>query len=320
MSNPLVCGNCGTPNRANAKFCIGCAGRLPGLAPAGGVAAQIPAMQSLERERPIAASRPEASPTSFWLHLGLVGLTMVIAFVAWCIYVLHGRPAPWNQRAETVAPQTAETREPVRALPVPTPVPASAAPAATASPPAREPARTAAAGPKSNAAPEPPTQDAVTQALALAKRQAASAGKAATPAPAAQQQTTAAERTQPAASRPTSTRTAAIAPRARRDTRDVEDPLDYPVVIRRPSSQPDLGPPIAAGPGPQYSWTQPASPRTATQDPGPPIAVGPGPRYEARPEVRAPASAVMPSGDSGPPIAIGPGPRYDYSTPPARER
>lgn len=261
-------------------------------------------MQSFERERPIAASRPEASPTSFWLHLGLVGLTMVIAFVAWCIYVLHGRPAPWNQRAETVAPQTAETRDPVRALPVPTPVPAPVAPPA--------------AEPKSTAAPEPQTQDSVTQALALAKRQAASAGKSATPAPAAQQQATAVDRTQPAASRPASTRTAAITPRARRDARDVEDPLDYPVVIRRPSSQPDLGPPIAAGPGPQYSWTQPAAAPRATQDPGPPIAVGPGPRYEARPEVRAPAAAVMPSGDSGPPIAIGPGPRYDYSTPPAR--
>ncbi|SEB17283.1 zinc ribbon domain-containing protein [Variovorax sp. YR216] len=313
MSNPLVCGNCGTPNRANAKFCIGCAGRLPGLAPAGGVAAQIPAMQVFERERPIAASRPEASPTSFWLHLGLVGLTMIFAFVAWCIYVLHGRPAPWSQRADATASQAAQAREPVRVLvPVPTPVPAPAAP------PAPEPARTAAAEPPTPVASAPPPPDAVTQALALARRQAASAGQAATPAPPAQRQTAAAERTAPAASRPAPTRTASIT-RARRDTREPEDLLDYPVVVRRPGSQPDPGPPIAAGPGPQYSWTRPASPRVP-DDLGPPIAAGPGPRYEARPEVRAPVSAVMPSGDSGPPIAVGPGPRYDYSTPSARER
>ncbi|MEJ8812437.1 hypothetical protein WKW77_15235 [Variovorax ureilyticus] len=322
MSNPLVCGNCGTPNRANAKFCIGCAGRLPGLAPAGGVHAQIAPMQDFERERPMAASRPEPAPTSFWLHLGLVGLTMVFAFVAWCVYVLHGRTAPWSQRAESTASQAAAVREPIEApVPVPsptppptttpTPSPAAAAPAAAAPP------RTAAAEPPTRAAGAPPALDAVTQALALAKRQAAAAAQAATPAPAPQRQTDAAERTASAA-RSAPPRTAS-APRARRDTRDLADPLDSPVVVRRPGSQPDPGPPIAAGPGPQYSWTRPAAPRAA-EDPGPPIAAGPGPRYETRPEVRAPVTAVMPSGDAGPPIAIGPGPRYDYSTPPARER
>ena len=99
-------------------------------------------------------------------------------------------------------------------------------------------------------------------------------------------------------------------------------PIEYPVVVRHPGSQPDPGPPIAPGPGPQYSWTRPAGTRVA-DDLGPPVAAGPGPRYEARPEVRAPVTAVMPSGDPGPPIAIGPGPRYDFSTPSApsaRER
>ncbi|WP_431275784.1 zinc ribbon domain-containing protein [Variovorax ureilyticus] len=260
MSNPLICGNCGTPNRANAKFCIGCAGRLPGLAPAGGIPARMPAMQALERDRPIAASRPEASSTSFWLHLGLVGLTMILAFVAWCIYVFLGRPAPWIPPAPATRAQ-----EPVHvSVPVPTPVPGPAAP------PVREAALTA-------------------------------------------------DRT-PAAPRSAPTRTAAI-PRTRRDTRDLDRsmPIEYPVVAPRPASQPDPGPPIVPGPGPQYSWTRPSTTRVAG-DPGPPIAVGPGPRYEARPEVRAPVTAVMPSGDPGPPIAIGPGPRYDYSTPSARER
>ncbi|MBO9516074.1 MAG: hypothetical protein J7549_18310, partial [Variovorax sp.] len=137
-------------------------------------------------------------------------------------------------------------------------------------------------------------------------------------------QAAAAERS-PAASRPAPARTAS-ATRPRRDLRDTDDslPIEVPVVVRRPGSQPDPGPPIAPGPGPQYSWTRAAGTERAANDPGPPIAVGPGPRYESRPEVRAPAApAAMPSRDPGPPIAVGPGPRYDYSTPSAgsaRER
>lgn len=236
-------------------------------------------MQALERERPIAASRPEASSTSFWLHLGLVGLTMILTFVAWCIYVFLGRPAPWNPPAQAAAAPATQVHEPIRVfVPVPTPVPTPA--------PAREPALTAAAETKSGNATEPPMPDTVTQALSLTRHPEASAKRS-------------------ASSSAASSRQAAAA--------------NHPMVVRRPSSQPDPGPPIAPGPGPQYSWTRPSTTRVAS-DLGPPIAVGPGPRYEARPEVRAPVTAVMPSGDSGPPIAIGPGPRYDYSTPSARER
>ena len=299
MSNSLVCGNCGTPNRANAKFCIGCAGRLPGLAPAGTVPAHMPAMQAFEHDRPIPASRPEPSPTSFWLHLSLVGLTMIFAFVAWCVYVLHGRTAPWSQREQT--PPVAEAREVTPAPVVPTPAPAP------------EPAKTAAVEPKHNAPVEQTAPDAVTQALALSQRQTSQP-----PTQAAPRQAAATERPQPTARPAPTTRTASAPTRARRDAREVEDspPVEYPIAARRPGSQPDPGPPVVQGPGPQYSWTLPTAPR-ATADPGPPIAVGPGPRYESRPEVRAP---VAPSGDTGPPIAVGPGPRYDYSTPPARER
>jgi len=313
MSNSLVCGNCGTPNRANAKFCIGCAGRLPGLAPAGSVPAPLPGMQAFERERPIAATRAEVPSTSFWLHLGLVGLTMIFTFVAWCVYVFLGRPAPWNHPAQATAAPATQVHEPVRVLvPVPTPVPAPA-PA-----PVREPALSAAAEPKSSNSTDQPAPDSVNQALSLGRPDASASRPAPSPA-ASSRQAAAPDRTQPA-SRSAPTRTAAT-PRPRRDTRDLDDstPIDYPVVVRRPGSQPDLGPPIAPGPGPQYSWTRPTTTRVA-DDLGPPIAAGPGPRYETRPEVRAPASAVMPSGDSGPPIAIGPGPRYDYSTPSARER
>jgi hypothetical protein len=105
--------------------------------------------------------------------------------------------------------------------------------------------------------------------------------------------------------------------RATRVPRDEE--ADYAPAYRmatpQPRAQPDPGPPIAPGPGPQYSWVRP-SPR-AYDDPGPPVVAGPGPRYEPRPEVRAPFYA--PSNDPGPPIAIGPGPRYDYSTPAGRK-
>ncbi|SCK48446.1 hypothetical protein VAR608DRAFT_4807 [Variovorax sp. HW608] len=272
-------------------------------------------MPTSDRERPIAASRPEPSSTSFWLHLGLVGLTMIFTFVAWCIYVLLGRPAPWNPPAQASAAPATQVHEPVRVfVPVPTPVPAPAPV------PVREPALTAAAEPKSGNATQPPAPDTVTQALSLTRRPEASANRSPSSSPASSRQATAGDRIQ-AASRPAPARTDATT-RARRDTRAPEEPIDYPVVVRRPGSQPDPGPPIAPGPGPQYSWTRPATTRVAG-DPGPPIAVGPGPRYETRPEVRAPVTAVMPSGDSGPPIAIGPGPRYDYSTPStpsARER
>ena len=111
---PIVCGNCGSENRSNAKFCIGCAGRLPGFAPSGAAALQPegnrprrtssqpvlpPVLEpsfaagvrapEMRRGVPSEMSSAGGTITSFWLNLGLVSLTMIIAFVAWCVYVLH---------------------------------------------------------------------------------------------------------------------------------------------------------------------------------------------------------------------------------------
>ncbi|MBO9514207.1 MAG: zinc ribbon domain-containing protein, partial [Variovorax sp.] len=185
MSDPLVCGNCGTPNRANAKFCIGCAGRLPGLAPAGAMVPPNLAAPAIDRRErtPSAPAAHNAPSSSFWLHLGLVGLTMVLAFVAWCIYVLHGRSAPWDARTQAAAPPAAEAREtgalvpaPVPAsvpAPVPAPALASAPPSAPpAAKPMPEPARTAASGTKADTPADAAAPDAVAQALALSRRNA----------------------------------------------------------------------------------------------------------------------------------------------------
>src|SRR5436190_17535346 len=106
---PIVCGNCGSENRSGAKFCIGCAGRLPGFAPAGTMALKpervVPSSQSMFSARASDADEAPSASTvsSFWLHLGLVGLTMIIAFVAWCVYVLHHGTAPWTRWGQTTA-------------------------------------------------------------------------------------------------------------------------------------------------------------------------------------------------------------------------
>jgi hypothetical protein len=366
MSDPLVCANCGTPNRPNAKFCIGCAGRLPGVAPAGAMPAHAPAEPPLDpyadREPPMAAAAASRMP--FWLHPALVVFTMFLAFVVWCLYVLHGRPTPLNRRPPPTPP-VAESLQPppvpaptqaVASTPTPIPAPTQAA-APTLTPiPTPLPAPTPMPPPPTRkaAAPEPPvagrggtgqqpTPAAIAQALALQQQAARLLQSVAPPVgtPAAP------HAAPPERARNERQTVARTAPRVRRDPRDMQDaePLRYTVGVDRPSAQPDLGPPLAPGPGPQYSWKRPSpSPRTAddlgppvatgpgprydtrpevrapvtaSADGGPPIAIGPGPRYDARPEVRAPGT---PSADAGPPIVVGPGPRYDYSTPAGRTR
>jgi hypothetical protein len=348
MSDPVVCANCGTPNRASAKFCIGCAGRLPGVAPAGAMPPhappELPVDPYADREPPRAAA---AAPMPFWLHPGLVVVTMILAFVIWCLYVLHGRPTPLNRRPPPTPP-VAESQQPVPVpaptqavaptqMPLPTPMPA---PAPMPAPPTLQ--ATAPEPPvSSRATGKQPSPAAIAQALALQQQAArlleSAAAPVATPPP---QQAAAPERAHNARQG-----VARTTPRVRRDPRDMQDvePQGYPVAVNRPSAQPDLGPPLAPGPGPQYSWKRPSprsaddlgppvapgpgprydaraevrAPVTPSADGGPPIAIGPGPRNDARPEVRAPGT---PSADAGPPIAVGPGPRYDYSTPAGRTR
>lgn len=313
---PIVCGICGSENRSNAKFCIGCAGRLPGFAPSGTMALKADgAPFSAQPAFSARAPGPDvtfsgSTPTSFWLHLGLVGLTMIIAFVAWCVYVLHHGTAPWTQLTRMMAP-TPELRQsepvvkakaPESTVPVqPTALAPAAAPAPAApAPPAPAPTSstaTAAVRP-TDSAPAPATSPAAALALAPASKTASVANP-------------------PTRNAGPEKRTSE---RARRILRDEEADYEpaYQMPTPQPRTYPDPGPPIAPGPGPQYSWTRPS--QRSYDDPGPPVVAGPGPRYEVRPEVRAPSSsAAAPSSDPGPPIAIGPGPRYDYSTPAARK-
>lgn len=325
---PIVCGNCGSENRSNAKFCIGCAGRLPGFAPSGAAALQqevnrpgrtssqpVPppvlepsfaaAWRAPETRRGVPSEAPsaEGAITSFWLNLGLVSLTMIIAFVAWCVYVLHHGTAPWAQIermfastpaarqaepiAKTVAP--ASTVAPVApAAPVPTPAPASstatvAAPSTASSTAAlASPATALGLGLGSGLPPKTQTASVINPS-----------SKSASP----------------------EKRTSQRSRRAQRDE-EPDDSLAYQLPSPQPRTYPDPGPPIAPGPGPQYSWVRPS--QRVADDPGPPVAIGPGPRYgyQVRSEASAPSS--VPSGDPGPPIAVGPGPRYDYSTPGSR--
>lgn len=310
---PIVCGICGSENRSSAKFCIGCAGRLPGFSPSGTAALKpegIPVSSQPQPTFSARAPKPDASPsgstvTSFWLHLGLVGLTMIIGFVAWCVYVLHHGTAPWTQfarmTASTPAPRQSEPVVKARASESSVPAqPTALAPAVAPAPvPAPAPASTTPAATAAFAPTAPTPAPAISPTTALAFAPATKAASVTYP---------------PTRNARPEKRTVE---RARRIPRDEEADYEpaYQMPTPQPRVQPDPGPPIAPGPGPQYSWVRPSS--RAYDDPGPPVVAGPGPRYESRPEVRAPSSA--PSNDPGPPIAIGPGPRYDYSTPAGRK-
>jgi len=330
---PIVCGNCGSENRSNAKFCIGCAGRLPGFAPSGAAALQpeetrpgrtasqpvLPPVlepsfaagsRAPETRRGVPSEAPssEGAITSFWLNLGLVSLTMIIAFVAWCVYVLHHGTAPWAQieRMFASTPAARQTE----------PVARTDAPETKAAAPTVLPASTV--PPVAPAAPTPTAAPASSTATVAAPSTASSAAALASPA--------AALGLGLGSGLPPKTQTASVinpsskstSQRSRRAQRDEEPDgsLAYQLPSPQPRTYPDPGPPIAPGPGPQYSWVRPS--QRVADDPGPPVAIGPGPRYgyEVRSEASAPSS--VPSGDPGPPIAVGPGPRYDYSTPGSR--
>jgi hypothetical protein len=74
------------------------------------------------------------------------------------------------------------------------------------------------------------------------------------------------------------------------------------------SIQPDPGPPVAAGPGPQYEYV-----RAPTRSRSEPAAVPLAPAAVGRSAPEAVAPAVRPAADPGPSVAPGPGPRYDFS-------
>jgi hypothetical protein len=91
LSMPVVCGACGSENRENAKFCIGCASRLPGFVATGPSAletinhahprAPVRSARVWRRDDPLALLPAETA--GFWLRLALLGLAMGMAFIGW---------------------------------------------------------------------------------------------------------------------------------------------------------------------------------------------------------------------------------------------
>lgn len=320
---PVVCGICGSSNRSNAKFCSGCASRLPGFAPSGPAALDAPMafrppprVQKREKNppNPETSSVPllPAETAGFWLKVGCLVVAMGIGFTAWFLYVtrkvtvpslpaevgaaltLESRPA--NPSVEPVLP--AEPAPPVATAPSPGPAASPPAPPAAPAvaktpPPASPPAPASARPPEKASAPEAPAK---AEQPPAARRPTQTAGTRSTARP------------------PAYSYTYPSYPR----TEPTRDPSDAAVqrALSLARTQPDPGPPVAPGPGPLYERT-PMPPR-ASNDSGPPIAPGPGPLYEtSRPPVRAPSVA---SGDPGPPITVGPGPLVNYSTPGAGSR
>jgi hypothetical protein len=323
---PVVCGACGSENRESAKFCIGCARRLPGFVPTGPSAleainqahprAQARSGRVWRRDDPLALLPAETA--GFWLRLGLLGLAMGIGFIGWYLYVtrqweeppllnqinaaltLEDRKPP-AEESIALAPPTAST----------TPAPVSAAPAAPAKAVA-EPAKPAAPA-KAAAEPAKPAEPAKAAAPAPAPAPA----RAAAPAPAKAEPPAreTAWRTPATASTERPREASPTTPPRSRVPSWVEEPAQRllavvpatapPAPVRAPAwSRDDPGPPVVPGPGPVYSATR--SPSWGRDDPGPPVAPGPGPVFSSTRSGSAAARA-----DPGPPIAPGPGPLYE---------
>ncbi len=315
----VTCQSCGSENRESAKFCIGCAQPLPAFMPSGPSA--LDAMKSwrpeprpyyLKEPGPRASSvtmLPAESPV-FWLRLGLVAVVMGVVFFAWYLYVTRSAgesPLPAGLAGVFSSEQKA--------------MPAAEAAATAGVPAARESAQAAATQPATApltvAKPEAAPDARAALSLPAARSAAAAPQAKARPGPATSVSTAAA---------PPGFRTRAPARGEDRDSyREAAPPLSASRVPMRPGEESarlpwrppatetsrapvraavDPGPPVAAGPGPQYAWTTRSSARLA-DDPGPPIVAGPGPLVSSS---RAPARAAD---DLGPPIAVGPGPLYN---------
>lgn len=113
---PVICPVCQTENRDAAKFCHGCARKLPSFAATG-----PSLLDGLRSKRSTAGAMPASerpgiaaqnAPREFWLGLGALMLAVALGFGGWFGYVTRKVPAP---------------------APVPVPVP-SAAPVAVTPP------------------------------------------------------------------------------------------------------------------------------------------------------------------------------------------
>ena len=292
-SPSVVCPACGSPNRAQAKFCAACAARLgeePSIAHAqqraAAAAATVPPPHDTGLDaprtnysRPMPLHAPPSDALGFWFKFCMTGLVVMLGFIAWAVYVLtgskavpqlpvgQGGAAPMSQSAPPLA--SASTAPPMAAAaavsaPQKSVAATPTAPPATTSPPA---ARVATRAPDADANPD-------------TRRRSAEA---------AQQ-------------RPAGSQWQASRERSRPPVRNEEEETAAPV---------------------SGAWVMPSRPPAVTSSPqfrdaGPPIVPGPGPAPAPRePYVASQDAPATPAGDLGPPIAVGPGPRYDYSTPSA---
>jgi hypothetical protein len=95
---PVVCDQCGTENRESAKFCKGCAAKLPSFAATG-----PSALQSMKALRTPRAPPPPGAPTpgmlpietrAFWIRFAVLSVVITTAFVSWYAYVTRKVPNP----------------------------------------------------------------------------------------------------------------------------------------------------------------------------------------------------------------------------------
>ena len=116
----VICAACHTENRDNARFCRGCAGKLPAFAATGAAARDIRSAGSTA-----STAGGETSPggllqihsRAFWLRLGLLALGITIGFVGWYVHVTRRTAPPAAALAAAAAP--------VKPAPVRAPVPAA---------------------------------------------------------------------------------------------------------------------------------------------------------------------------------------------------
>jgi hypothetical protein len=175
---PVICAACQTENRDAAKFCHGCARKLPGFAATG--PSLLDGLGSKRASGAAAGHRSGAAaqnaPREFWLGLGAVMLAMAVGFGGWFGYVTRKVPAPASHAAPVAVappapPQPVEA--PRSSEPVPVPLGSSLSageaevtgkppmpPAGVAAAPAPPPATPAAVERRPAPAPAPPARAA----------------------------------------------------------------------------------------------------------------------------------------------------------------
>lgn len=105
---PVVCDQCGTGNRESAKFCKGCAARLPAFTATGPSALQsMKALKTAPQALPPGAPVPGMLPIetrAFWIRFAVLSVLITTAFVSWYTYVTRKVPPnPAPSRPAVVA-------------------------------------------------------------------------------------------------------------------------------------------------------------------------------------------------------------------------